>query len=83
MVRVGGSGPRVGLRLLHSIACAFFRRLFSLLVNVVLSSFFPPFSSVPESLLPPNPVFGIDLVCKGLTLPDLAKFGNATFRLSC
>ena len=60
-----------------------FRRPFSLLDNVIQMSFFPLFFSVPESLLHPNPVFCIDFVCEGLTLPDLEKFGSPTFRLPC
>ena len=80
-VRVAGSGPRVGLRPLRPIVCAFFQRPFSLLVNVVSTSFFPPFFLRSRVSSSPNPVYGIDLVCKGLTIPDLEKFGNPTFRL--
>ena len=74
LVRVAGSGPRVGLCLLHPVACVFFRRPLSLLVNVISTSFFPPFSSVPEFLSPLNSVFCIGLVRKGLTLLDLEEF---------
>ena len=43
--------------------------------------FFLLFFSVSKSPSPPNSVFGICLVRKGLTLPDLRGFGNPTFCL--
>ena len=71
LIRVAESGSRVGLRPLRPTAYAIFRRSLSLLDNVVPTSFSPLFSSVPEIILHPNPVFGTDFVGKGLTLPDL------------
>ena len=71
------------LRPLRLTAYAIFRRPLSLLDNVVSTSFFHLFSSIPEIILHPNPVFGIDFVCKDLTLPDLEKLGSPPFCLSC
>ena len=82
-VRVTESGSRVGLRPLRPTAYAIFRLPLSLFDNVVSTSFFPLFSSVPEIIIHPNPIFGTEFVGKDLTLPDLEKLGSPSFRLPC
>ena len=75
-VRASGwtSSPSPGYSLIFWRPLSHFR-------NVVLTSFFPPFFSVSESPSPPNSVFSMCSVRKGLILPDLRGFGNPTLCL--
>ena len=82
-VRVTESGSQVGLRPLRPTAYAIFRRPLSLFDNVVSTSFFPLFSSVPEIIIHPNPVFGTEFVGKDLTLLNLEKLESLPFCLPC
>ena len=71
-------GDRVGLRLPRPITREFSPATLSL---SLITSFRRPFSSISESPPSSNPVYGVCLVRKGLTLSDLRGSKNPTFCL--